>query len=108
MRFLAQQASFQEFLTERAGRTGLILDNNTDQKSATPDQFNMRRGYTPSWSGTPLSVAFGRPPELTRYRAALGGLYLCGAGTFPGAGIWGSSGRNAASVVLTGLSANGA
>ena len=71
-------------------------------------QFNMRRGYTPSWSGTPLSVALGRPRELTRYRAELGGLYLCGAGTFPGAGIWGSSGRNAASAVLADLEASGA
>lgn len=71
------------------------------------NQFNMRRGYTPSWSGTPLSVALGRPRELTRYRAELDGLYLCGAGTFPGAGIWGSSGRNAAAVVIGDMGSNG-
>ena len=30
------------------------------------------------------------------------GLYLTGAATFPGAGVWGTSGRNAAMTVLTG------
>jgi len=88
------------------------LDGVRDWRAMTPveyeKQFNMRRGYTPSWSGTPVSVALGRPRELTRYRAALDGLYLCGAGTFPGAGIWGSSGRNAASTLIADLGDNGA
>jgi phytoene dehydrogenase-like protein len=42
----------------------------------------------------------GRSTELTRYHTPVKGLYLTGAATFPGAGIWGASGRNAASVVL--------
>lgn len=41
-----------------------------------------------------------RQPELTRYRTPIRGLYLTGAATFPGAGVWGASGRNAALVVL--------
>jgi phytoene dehydrogenase-like protein len=28
------------------------------------------------------------------------GLYITGAATFPGAGVWGASGRNAAMTVL--------
>ncbi|MEO0494007.1 MAG: NAD(P)/FAD-dependent oxidoreductase [Actinomycetota bacterium] len=60
------------------------------------EQFSMRRGYAPSWAGSPLDVVLGRPRELTRYRTSLDGLYLCGAGTYPGAGVWGASGRNVA------------
>lgn len=63
-------------------------------------QFSMRRGYAPSWAGSPLDVVLGRPKELTRYRTSLDGLYLCGAGTYPGAGVWGVSGRNVARTVL--------
>ncbi|MEQ8718996.1 MAG: NAD(P)/FAD-dependent oxidoreductase [Acidimicrobiales bacterium] len=62
--------------------------------------FAMSRGYAPSFSGSPLSALAGRDRELTRYETPVEGLYLTGAGTFPGAGIWGASGRNAASVIL--------
>jgi phytoene dehydrogenase-like protein len=41
----------------------------------------------------------GHPRELTRYRTPMAGLYLTGAGTFPGAGVSGAPGRNAADVV---------
>ena len=64
-------------------------------------QFSMRRGYAPSWAGSPLDVVLGRPKELTRYRTPLDGLYLCGAGTYPGAGIWGVSGRNVAHAIAS-------
>ena len=62
-------------------------------------QFSMRRGYAPSWAGSPLDVVLGRPKELTRYRTRLAGLYLCGAATYPGAGVWGVSGRNVAFAI---------
>ena len=39
--------------------------------------------------------------ELVDYQPnAVPGLYLTGAATFPGAGVWGASGRNCATVVL--------
>lgn len=79
------------------------LDGVGDWRVMTPvdyeEQFMMRRGYAPSWSGTPLSALLGRPKERTRYRTDIDGLFLCGAGTFPGAGVWGVSGRNVAEVV---------
>ena len=74
-------------------------------RAMTPDayegEFGLDRGYAPSFSGTPLSVLLGRIPELTRYETPVRGLYLTGAGTFPGAGVWGASGRTAATVILS-------
>jgi len=72
---------------------------------APPDyerDFNLVRGHAPSFSGGPLAAIAGRGRELSRYETPVRGLYLSGAGTFPGAGVWGASGRNAASVVLSG------
>ena len=45
-------------------------------------------------------LIFRPAPSLSRYRTPLRGLYLTGAATFPGAGIWGASGRNTAGIVL--------
>ncbi len=47
---------------------------------------------------------FFRPlPELSAYRTHLPGLYLTGASTHPGGGVFGASGRNAAQVVTRDL-----
>jgi len=44
---------------------------------------------------------FLRPaPSWAKYRTPLAGLYQCGAGTHPGGGVMGASGRNAARVIL--------
>ena len=64
-------------------------------------QFSLHRGHAASFAGGPLAALMGRRPELTRYETPVRGLFLTGAATFPGAGIWGASGRNAASVVLS-------
>ena len=73
-------------------------------RTMTPDRYErelfLGRGYTPSYAGSPLSSLFGRRRELSRYRAPVPGLFLSGAGTFPGSGIWGAPGRNAADAVL--------
>jgi phytoene dehydrogenase-like protein len=39
-------------------------------------------------------------PELAGYRTPVGGLYLTGASTHPGGGVFGASGRTAARVLL--------
>ncbi len=74
-----------------------------DWRAMTPDRYEremaMVRGHAPSYSGSRLEALIGRPRELTRYRTPLRGLYLCGAGTFPGAGVFGASGRNVADIV---------
>ena len=78
-------------------------------RAMTPDryeaEFSMHRGHTPAYSGSPLAALVGRDRELTRYRTPIGGLYLSGAGTFPGAGIFGAAGRNAADAVRRDLDA---
>jgi phytoene dehydrogenase-like protein len=63
-------------------------------------QFAMVRGYAPSFAGTPLTTLIGKDPELTRYETPVKGLFITGAAAFPGAGIWGASGRNAAAAIL--------
>jgi phytoene dehydrogenase-like protein len=72
-------------------------------RAMTPDryeqQFAMHRGHAPSFAAAPLMALLGRERETTRYRTPIDGLYLSGAGTFPGPGIFGASGRNAADVV---------
>jgi phytoene dehydrogenase-like protein len=40
---------------------------------------------------------------IARYKAPLGGLYLCGAGTHPGGGVTGGPGQNAAAEILKDL-----
>jgi phytoene dehydrogenase-like protein len=62
--------------------------------------LHLPRGHATSYAGGPLAALLGRDPELSRYRTPVGGLYLTGAATFPGAGVWGASGRNTAAVVL--------
>jgi phytoene dehydrogenase-like protein len=73
-------------------------------RAMTPDRYeselHLRRGHAPSFAGAPLAALAGRDPELTRYETPIAGLFLTGAATFPGAGVWGASGRNAAAVVL--------
>lgn len=80
-------------------------------RAMTPDryeaEFAMHRGHTPSYAGAPLAALLGRQRELTRYRTAIEGLYLSGAATFPGAGVFGASGRNTADVVRRDLSGRG-
>jgi phytoene dehydrogenase-like protein len=55
---------------------------------------------------TELDAMFSlRPlPGWSGYRSPHPGLYLCGASTHPGGGVWGASGRNAATVVQRDLS----
>ncbi len=88
-----------------AGHTdGEFLAGVQQWRAMTPDryeqEFFMPRGYAQSFAGGPLASLLGRDRELSRYRTPLRGLFVTGAATFPGAGIWGASGRNTARVVL--------
>ncbi len=81
-----------------------FLDGVRRWRAMTPpayeEQFLLPKGYAASFAGGPLAALRGKLPELTRYGTPVRGLYLTGAATYPGAGVWGASGRNAARVVL--------
>ena len=78
-----------------------------DWRAVTPrdyeSDFFLPAGHATSFAGGPLAAFSPRDPELVRYRTAVANLYITGAATFPGAGVWGASGRNAAQVVLSDL-----
>ena len=63
--------------------TGLV-GGNIMQGELTPDQM----------------FSFRPIPFYGDYRTPIAGLYLCGAGTHPGGGVMGVTGRNASTVVL--------
>ncbi len=70
----------------------------------TPDRYEseyfLPKGHATSFGGGPIVALRAKPRELTRYETPVAGLYLTGAATFPGAGVWGASGRNCALTVL--------
>jgi phytoene dehydrogenase-like protein len=81
-----------------------FLESITDWRAMTPDvyerDFHLPAGHAASFAAGPLAAFRNPMPESTRYETVVPGLYLTGAATFPGAGIWGASGRNCATVVL--------
>src|SRR6185295_13960680 len=82
-----------------------FLDSLVEWRAMTPEtyerEFHLPHGHATSFAGGPLAALRNKNPELTRYETAVKGLYLTGAATFPGAGIWGASGRNAALRILS-------
>lgn len=81
-----------------------FVESIVDWRAVTPDRyeadFHLPHGHATSFAGGPLAAMRNKNPELTRYETSVRGLFLTGAATFPGAGVWGASGRNAATVVL--------
>ncbi len=81
-----------------------FLDSIVEWRAMTPDvyerDFHLPAGHATSFAGGPLAAFRNPNPELTKYETAVDGLYLTGAATFPGAGVWGASGRNCAAVIL--------
>ncbi|MCU1393278.1 MAG: crtO [Ilumatobacteraceae bacterium] len=84
-----------------------FADSIVEWRTMTPEsyesEFNLPKGHATSFAGGPLAALRNKNPELTRYETAVRGLYITGAATFPGAGVWGASGRNAATVVMRSL-----
>jgi phytoene dehydrogenase-like protein len=82
-----------------------FVDSVVEWRAMTPDryerEFHLPHGHATSFAGGPLAAFRNKNPELTRYETPITGLFITGAATFPGAGIWGASGRNAAMRVLS-------
>jgi phytoene dehydrogenase-like protein len=81
-----------------------FMDSIIDWRVVTPadyeSSFHLPKGHATSFAGGPIAAFLGTTPELTRYHTPIKGLYLTGAATFPGAGVWGASGRNAALTII--------
>ena len=81
-----------------------FIETIADWRAMTPDRyesdFNLPYGHATSFAGGPLAALRSKQPELTRYETAVPGLFLTGAATFPGAGVWGASGRNCALTII--------
>jgi phytoene dehydrogenase-like protein len=84
-----------------------FMESIIEWRAVTPmhyeKDFHLPKGHATSFAGGPLAAFLGSTPELTRYKTPIKGLYLTGAATFPGAGVWGSSGRNTALTILDDL-----
>jgi len=94
-----------KWLSRLAGRMQPgFLDSVVAQRTVTPDlyesEFHLPMGHATSFPGGPLSAFMGVDRELSRYETPVRGLFLTGAATFPGAGVWGASGRNTALTVI--------
>ena len=81
-----------------------FVDGIRDWRVVTPldyeRDFGLPRATRRHSRAAPSPPLAGKDRELTRYETPVEGLFLTGAGTFPGAGVWGASGRNTATVVL--------
>lgn len=81
-----------------------FLDSIAEWRCMSParyeSEFFLPKGHATSFAGGPLAALLNSNPELTRYSTPVTGLYLTGAATFPGAGVWGASGKNAALTIL--------
>lgn len=83
---------FRESIVEWRANTPAVFDR----------EYGLPKGYATSFPGGPVAALLGRERELSRYTTPIAGLYVTGAATFPGAGVWGAPGRNAAKTILRG------
>jgi phytoene dehydrogenase-like protein len=68
--------------------------------------LGLPRGNMVHIDASPSQNLARRPlPGLANYRTPIRGLYLTGAGTHPGGGVWGAPGHNAAREILRDLGA---
>jgi phytoene dehydrogenase-like protein len=90
---------------ERAapGFTGTIEHLHAQTPDDLERELGLRRGNVMHVEMGLDSMFVYRPlPELAGYRTPVRGLYLTGASTHPGGGVFGASGRTAARVMLAG------
>lgn len=82
------------------GFSGGVIDRLVQTPLDLERELGLHRGNVMHVE-TELDAMFGlRPlPGWSAYRTPHAGVYICGASTHPGGGVWGASGRSAAAVV---------
>lgn len=90
----AASPGFAESVVDRHVQTPLDLER----------ELGLRRGNVMHVEmGLDAMFALRPVPELSGYRGPLSGLYLTGASTHPGGGVFGASGRSAARIMINDL-----
>ena len=86
------------------GISGLVLHRQVLTPLDLEQTYGLNKGH-PGHGEPSLNQLFTMRPLLgwARYRTPLKGLYLCSAGTHPGAGVTGGPGANAAREILKDL-----
>ncbi len=80
---------------------GKIIDRFIQSPVDLEQRIGLLRGNVMHVEMSFDQMFFLRPsPELANYRTPIKGLYLTGASTHPGGGVFGASGKNTANVVL--------
>lgn len=81
-----------------------VLDTHVQTPLDLERELGLRRGNVMHVEMALDSMFALRPvPELSGYRGPLPGLYLTGASTHPGGGVFGASGRSAAKILIKDL-----
>jgi phytoene dehydrogenase-like protein len=81
-----------------------VLDTHVQTPLDLERELGLRRGNVMHVEMALDSMFALRPvPELSGYRGPLPGLYLTGASTHPGGGVFGASGRSAAKILVKDL-----
>ncbi|MEM6823199.1 MAG: NAD(P)/FAD-dependent oxidoreductase [Verrucomicrobiota bacterium] len=86
---------------------GQIIDRYIQTPDRIEELHGLLKGNVMHLEMSLDQMFFFRPlPEMASYRTPLKGLYLTGASTHPGGGVFGASGRSSAHVVLKDLYKN--
>jgi phytoene dehydrogenase-like protein len=83
------------------GLSRLVLQRQVLTPLDMEETYGLTRGHPGHGEPALDQIFVGRPlMGWARYRAPLGGLFLCGAGAHPGPGVTGAPGANAAREIL--------
>jgi len=89
--FIEYAPNTRDLILERAITTPLDRERITGNINGNP--FHLDMTLDQSWSFRPT-------PELSKYETPVEGLFLTGSGTYPGGGVTGIPGYNAAHIIL--------
>jgi phytoene dehydrogenase-like protein len=104
LRDSAGDAALAQLEAASPGFSAVVLDRHVQTPLDLERELGLHRGNVMHLEmGLDAMFALRPLPELSGYRGPLPGLYLTGASTHPGGGVFGASGRSAARVLLRDL-----
>ncbi|HUR76122.1 MAG TPA: NAD(P)/FAD-dependent oxidoreductase [Sporichthya sp.] len=104
LRKLTGESAIARLEAAAPGFAAGVLDTHVQTPLDLERELGLRRGNVMHLEMALDSMFALRPvPELSGYRGPLPGLYLTGASTHPGGGVFGASGRSAAKILAKDL-----